>query len=72
MSTDVHPALADRWRWMDWSQAAAYLGLTERQLRRAVEGRKISFSRVSREIRFTQDQLDEYVERRTFRPDGAA
>lgn len=69
MSTDVHPALRERHQWMDWPTAAAYLGITQRQLRRAVEGRKIAFTRMGRDIRFTREQLDAFVEAATFSPE---
>jgi excisionase family DNA binding protein len=73
MSTDVvHPALADRWRFLTWTEAAAYVALSERQLRRAVEARKLSFTRMGREIRFTKEQLDAYVEKCTFRPEDVS
>ena len=72
MSTDMHPALRERHLWMDWPTAAAYLGITQRQLRRAVEGRKIAFTRMGRDIRFSRTHLDAYVDAATFRPEAKA
>ena len=42
-------------------EAAAYLGTSERFIRRIIAERRIAFHRVGRHIRFAQPDLDAFV-----------
>ena len=56
-------------RWFDYTSAAAYLGLSERQLRRATAAGKIGFTRLGGlRVQFSQAQLDEYIVACTVEP----
>lgn len=48
-------------RLLDIEQAAEYLGVTERWVRRAIADRRIPFSRVGRLVRFDPRDLDAYL-----------
>ena len=52
-----------------YSQAAAYLQVTERQLRRLVANRRIGFVKLGSYTEFTTDQLDTYLAAHTFTPE---
>ncbi len=47
---------------MDVKTAARYLNVSERTLRRLVAGRAIPYHRVANRVRFSEVNLDEYVE----------
>ncbi len=47
---------------LDVSQAAYYLGITDRFVRKLVEQRRIAFLKVGRLIRFRADDLDAYLD----------
>ncbi|WIB33922.1 excisionase family DNA-binding protein [Curtobacterium sp. MCSS17_005] len=55
--------------WLHYAEAAAYLGLTDRQVRRLVTGKKIGFTRLGLHTLFSPDQLDAYIEAHTFTPE---
>ena len=46
---------------LDVAAAAAYLGVTERWMRRAVAERRIPFHKLGRFVRFHVDDLDAYL-----------
>lgn len=50
---------------LDVEQAAEYLGVTPRWMRRAVAERRIEFIRVGRLIRWRKDALDRYLAENT-------
>lgn len=47
----------------DWTSGAEYLNITERHLQRLWAERRISGSKIGRFVRFTRDDLDEFVRR---------
>lgn len=47
----------------DWAAGAAFLNITERHLQRLWAERRISGSKIGRFVRFSRDDLDEYVQR---------
>lgn len=52
-----------------YPQAAAYLQVTERQLRRLVANRRIGFVKLGSYTEFTTDQLDAYIGAHTYEPE---
>lgn len=48
---------------MDYEAAAHYLGVTERQVRRLWDERKLDAVKVGKYVRFRRVDLDAYVER---------
>ncbi len=50
-------------RYMTLREAAAYLSLTEKALRRRVERRQIPFTRIGRSVRFDRRALDRLMQR---------
>jgi excisionase family DNA binding protein len=48
--------------WFNVSEAAEYLGVTDRWMRRQIESRTIDFNKVGGKIRFRQSVLDEILE----------
>lgn len=50
------------------TQAAEYLGVNPRWIRRAVHERRIPYAKVGRLLRFLPDDLDRYLEERRFEP----
>ena len=48
---------------MDYARAAAYIGCSERTLRAAKAKGLIHGMKIGREIRFTQAQLDAFIQR---------
>lgn len=52
-------------RLLDSGQAAAYLGVTERWLRRAVDERRFAHIKLGKHLRFKRSVLDAYVEANT-------
>ncbi len=54
--------------WLNYAEAAARLGASERQLRRAVADGQIGHTKVGLFVRFTQAQLDEYLVANTYVP----
>ena len=47
---------------LDVSQAARYLGITDRFVRKLVEQRRVAFLQVGRLVRFRADDLDAYLD----------
>ena len=47
---------------LDVSQAACYLGITDRFVRKLIEQRRIAFLKVGRLVRFRADDLDAYLD----------
>jgi excisionase family DNA binding protein len=47
---------------IDTADAARYLGTTERHVRRLVQERRIPFFKVGWKVRFSPDDLDEWLE----------
>jgi excisionase family DNA binding protein len=56
----LHP----RRRLLDYSQAAEYLGTTERHMRRLRHERRISSVKVGGKVRFDRKDLDAFIEAR--------
>lgn len=54
------------------SEAATYVGITERQVRSLVYRRAIPFTKVGRLLRFRVADLDRWLEGNTTQPGGAA
>lgn len=48
-----------------YKEAAAALGVCEKTLKRAVATQSISFCRIGTAVRFTKEQLDEFLAART-------
>lgn len=48
-------------QFLDVEQTAAYLGVTERWVRRAVTERRIPFHKLGHYVRFRVDDLDAYL-----------
>jgi excisionase family DNA binding protein len=57
---------------LDVPAAAAYLGVTERWVRRAVAERTIPFVKIGRYVRLDADDLAAYVDRQRVPAVGAA
>lgn len=56
-------------RWYDFAEAAVYLGMSERQLRRLTPSGQIGFTRLGGlRVSFSQEQLDEYIAACTVAP----
>jgi excisionase family DNA binding protein len=53
-----------------YAEAAAYLGLTDRQIRRAVVTGQIAHSKLGLYVEFTQAQLDEFLAAHTYTPES--
>jgi excisionase family DNA binding protein len=53
-------------------QAAVYLNVTERWIKRAVAERRIPYTRTGRLIQFKREDLDSYVEGNMVYPDSYA
>jgi excisionase family DNA binding protein len=51
-----------------YPEAAAYLGITERQLRRARYSGRIGYSKLGQRVTFSQDQLDAFRSANTHEP----
>jgi excisionase family DNA binding protein len=47
--------------WLSVPEAAEYLGVTERWMRRQIDGRHIRFNKLGGKIRFRQSDLDELI-----------
>jgi excisionase family DNA binding protein len=47
---------------LDWEQAADYLGVTVRWMRRAVLERRVTFVKMGGLVRFKREDLDAYIE----------
>lgn len=57
--------------WLDKEAAAAYLGITPRNLRARMEDGTLSYTRMGpRLIRFRRSDLDEFAERGRVEADG--
>ncbi len=54
--------------WLNYAEAAARIGASERQLRRAVADGQIGHTKVGLFVRFSQAQLDEYIVANTYVP----
>lgn len=50
---------------MDAAEAAEYLGVSERLVRKLTAERRIPFCRVGRLVRFTPEHLNTYISERT-------
>ena len=50
---------------LDFDAAAQYLAIGERMLRRLQSQHKVAFVKVGRYVRFTQADLDDYVDKQT-------
>jgi excisionase family DNA binding protein len=48
---------------LDWQVAAEYLGTSPRHLQRLWAERRIAGCKIGRKVRFTQRDLDDYIER---------
>lgn len=57
---------------LDVNEAAAYLGVTARWVRRAVAERRIPHLKVGRYVRFDQEDLDAYLQRQRVPAGGDA
>ncbi|MDH6237897.1 helix-turn-helix domain-containing protein [Cryobacterium sp. CG_9.6] len=56
-------------RWLDTAEAAQYLGLSERQVVRARQSGRLGYTRLGGlHARYTQEQLDTYIEACTVTP----
>ena len=65
-STAANPPIKDNPKLAyTYKEAAAALGVCEKTLKRAVATQKISFCRIGTAVRFTKEQLDEYLMRAT-------
>jgi excisionase family DNA binding protein len=53
---------------LDVAEAAAYLGQTERWVRRSVEERRFKFARLGRRLGFRRSWLDDYIESSVVEP----
>jgi excisionase family DNA binding protein len=51
-----------------YDQAAAYLQMSRRHLERLVQDQAIGFAKLGRSVRFTRQQLDDYVARESCAP----
>jgi len=56
-------------RRMRYAEAAAYLGVTDRQIRRAVVTGQIGHSKLGLFVEFSQAQLDSYLSAHTYTPE---
>lgn len=59
--SSIHPVH----EWLAYREAANYVGLTERQLRRAVAAGKVTHARPGLAVLFRTQWLDEFLERAT-------
>lgn len=55
--------------WLRYPDAAAYLGTSERALRRLVADKKIGHTKLGLHTLFSPDQLDAYIAAHTFTPE---
>lgn len=56
-------------RWFNYEEAASYLGLSVRQVKRARESGKLGCTKLGGlHVRFSQEQLDAYIEACTIAP----
>jgi len=55
--------------WLRYPDAATYLGISERQARRLVADKKIGHTKLGLHTLFSPEQLDAYIESRTFTPE---
>ena len=53
-------------QWFTVPEAADYLGVSERWMRRQIDARKISFNKLGAVIRFRQSVLDELLDQGEF------
>ncbi|MFI1950962.1 helix-turn-helix domain-containing protein [Streptomyces xinghaiensis] len=56
-------------RWLFIPEAAAYLGASERQVRRWLAQKRIPHTRLGNRVQFTHEQLDAFIAAHTFHPD---
>lgn len=54
--------------WLQYPDAAVYLGISTRALKRLVSDRKISHTKLGKSVLFSAEQLDAYVEACTVEP----
>ena len=57
---------------MRYAEAAEYLGVSERQLRRWTAARRVPHTRLGLAVQFSPEQLDEFVASNSFSPDKLA
>ncbi len=62
------PPTASVRQWFNYEQAAAYIGCTSRQIRRFVASGKIAHVKIGLNVRFSQEQLDEWLTANTYTP----
>ena len=66
MNPPVSVNTASPYEWLDTDQAAAYLGLSTRQIRRARESRRLAFVKLGGQRVFhSREMLDDFVRRAT-------
>ena len=59
-------------RWLNYSEAADFLGVSTRQVHRWVEQRRIPHTKMGLRVQFTTAQLDEFLAACTFTPEASA
>lgn len=64
MATKTEPGKGYRWVG-GYREGAAYLGCSERQLRRWVQAGRVEHTRLGLRVLFTREQLDRFVTSRT-------
>lgn len=57
-------------KWMGYEEAAAYLGIPERQLRRFVPQGKVPYTKFGNRVLFQAWQLDAFLQASTHMPEG--
>ncbi len=64
---NANPALPPSpYEWLDTEQAAAYLGLSARQIRRARESHRLAFTKLGgQRVLHSREMLDDFVRRST-------
>ncbi len=59
-------------QWLNYEQAAEYLGCTSRQIRRFVASGEIAHVKIGLHVRFSQEHLDDYLAANTYTPRRAS
>lgn len=55
-------------QWLNYEQAAEYIGCTSRQIRRFVASGEIAHVKIGLHVRFSQEHLDDYIAAATYTP----
>lgn len=55
-----------------YDEAAAYLGVQPRMVRRLVSEKRIGYTKVGKFVRFTDEQLNAYIEANAVEPEPAS